>query len=248
MRLCLVALIWCPAFAHAHGDVIRNGISFDLGLGVMSRPGYLGAEDNALGPTGGFSLDRLEFGRISRDGVPRYGLRFRPSFGVVGPRRADDYTELTGLEDVDFSFEIGGGLIFAAPDYALFAKLRKGISGHEALVAELGGDVVYRATDQVTLSVGPRVLWGDDVFAQTYFGVSAAESAVSDFEVFEAGSGIIRVGVEAKAEYRFGNNWGVTGKINFDQLQDDAADSPISASDTQFKASVLLTRRITLGF
>lgn len=250
MRLCLIALICLPSLGAAQDAVpeAQDGISFTLGVGARSKPEYFGADENAIGPTGSFSLEQLEFGPISRGGGDGLGLQFKPSIGFVGARSADDYDELTGLEDVDFSFEIGGGLSFTAPAYEVFAKVRQGVSGHGAVVAEVGGDVFYRPSEDLTLSVGPRVFWGDEDYAQTYFGVTAAESAASGFDAFEAEAGIMRAGVEAKAEYQFNDNWGVTGKVSYDQLRDDAADSPISASDDQVSASVVLTRRITLGF
>lgn len=250
MRLCLVALICVPSFVAARDALPegQGGVSFTLGIGPRSAPEYFGAEDNAISPTGSFSLQQLEFGQISRGGGDGLGLKFKPSIGFVGARSADDYDELTGLEDVDFSFEIGGGLSFTAPAYEVFAKVRQGVSGHNAVVAEIGGDVFYRPSEDLTLSMGPRVFWGDNDYAQTYFGVTAAESAASGFDAFEAESGIMRAGLEAKAEYQFNDTWGLTGKVSYDQLRDDAADSPISVSDDQVSASVVVTRRITLGF
>lgn len=250
MRLCLIALISMPSLGAAQDVVAEgpDGISFTLGIGARTAPEYFGAEDNAIGPTGSFSLQQLEFGPISRGGGDGLGLQFKPSIGFVGARSADDYAELTGLEDVDFSFEVGGGLSFTAPAYEVFAKVRQGVSGHGAVVAEVGGDLFYRPSDDLTLSMGPRVLWGDEDYAQTYFGVTAAESAASGFDAFEAEAGIMRAGLEAKAEYQFNDTWGLTGKISYDQLRDDAADSPITVSDDQVSASVVVTRRITLGF
>ena len=138
--------------------------------------------------------------------------------------------------------------MFIAPEYELYAKLRYGVIGHESLVAEVGGDLYYRPSDQITLSAGPRVLWGSDDYAQTYFGVTDAESDASSFDSFEAGAGIMSAGIEAEAQYQFNDNWGVTGTIRYDQLQEDAADSPITQSDDQLSASVVITRRITLDF
>ncbi len=251
MRPFLIAFVCLPTLAAAQDapPAAADVISFTLGFGAQSRPAYFGADENTIGPTGSFSLQQLEFGPISRGGGgDALGLRFKPSIGFVGARRADDYDELDGLEDIDFSFEVGGGISFTAPDYEVFAKVRQGVSGHEALVAEVGGDVFYRPTDALILSMGPRVLWGSDDYAQTYFGVTSADSLASSFDAFDASAGIVSAGVAAEARYQFNDTWGVTGKVSYDQLRDDAADSPITESDDQIKASVVLTRRITLGF
>lgn len=245
MRLSFIPLLCLPSFAVAQDN---NGIAFTFGLGPQSKPEYFGAEDNEIGPAGSFDLERLRLGSFSIGGEESYGLGFGGSVRFISAREADDYEELTGLEDIDFSVEIGGGLEFNAPDYELFAKMRYGVIGHESLVAELGGDIFYRPTDKITLSAGPRILWGSDDYAQTYFGVTEAESAASSFDAFDAGAGIMSAGVEAEANYQFNDTWGVTGKLRYDQLRDDAADSPITQSDDQVRASVVLTRRISLGF
>ncbi len=245
MRAILVPLLCLPTFVAAQEN---NGIAFTLGLGPQSAPEYFGAEDNEIGPTGSFELERLKLGPLALGGQDRYGFGFGGSVRFIGARDADDYDALEGLDDVDLSVELGGGLEFNAPNYELYAKLRYGVIGHESLVAEIGGDIFYRPSDAITLSAGPRILWGSDDYAQTYFGVSDAESAASSFDAFDAGAGIVSAGVEAEAKYQFNDTWGVIGKMRFDQLRDDAADSPISQSDDQVTASVVLTRRISLGF
>ena len=161
------------------------------------------------------------------------------------PREAADFEELQGLEDIDLSVEIGGGLEYTGRNYDLYAKLRYGVLGHESFVAELGGDYVYRPIDQLTLSAGPRVLLGDDSYAQTYFGVTDTGSS---FTPYEATGGIISAGAEVEAIYSINDDWQVVGTINYDKLQADAADSPLTVSDDQFSGSIVLTRRITLGF
>lgn len=225
-----------------------NGIEFRFGLGPSVEPGYFGDDDLDLGVGAKFRLERLQLGSLSLGGSDTYGLGFGGSFRFVGARDADDFSELSGLEDIDPSIEVGGGLEFTAPDYEVFAKLRYGIIGHESLVAELGSDIYYRPTDQLTFKAGPRILLGDDDYAQTYFGVTAAESAASSFDAFDARGGIISAGAKAEATYAINDNWEVVGTLQYEQLRDDAADSPISQSDDQISGSIVLTRRITFGF
>jgi outer membrane scaffolding protein for murein synthesis (MipA/OmpV family) len=139
-------------------------------------------------------------------------------------------------------------LRFRQPSYDLFANLRYGVIGHETLMGEIGGDVIYRPTEQLTLRAGPRLIWGSDDYAQTYFGVSASESAASGFDAFDASGGILRQGVKAEATYQFNDDWGLIGTIRYDQLRDDAADSPITQSEDQLSGSIVLTRKVTFGF
>ncbi len=233
-----------PAFAQDTDD----GITFRLGIGPKVSPEYFGAEDPTVTPIGKFRLERLQLGGQSFGGENSTGLGFGGSVGFVRGRSSDDYSELEGLEDIDPSLELGGGLRFRQPSYDLFANLRYGVIGHETLMGEIGGDVIYRPTEQLTLRAGPRLIWGSDDYAQTYFGVSASESAASGFDAFDASGGILRQGVKAEATYQFNDDWGLIGTIRYDQLRDDAADSPITQSEDQLSGSIVLTRKVTFGF
>ena len=225
-----------------------NGIEFRFGLGPSLSPGYFGDEDLDPGVSPKFQLEKLQFGSLALGGGENYGLGFGGSFRFIGARSADDFDELAGLEDLDPSLEVGGGLEFNAPDYDVFAKLRYGVIGHESFVAELGSDLYFRPTDQLTLKAGPRVLLGDDDYAQTYFGVTATESAASSFAAFDARGGIMSAGAKAEATYAINDDWEVIGTLEYEQLREDAANSPITLSDDQISGSIVLTRRITFGF
>lgn len=225
-----------------------NGISAWVGIGPQGKPGYFGAEDTVISPTGSFNLERLQLGGLTVGGSEAQGLGFGGSLRFVSARSADDFDELTGLADIDASVELGGGVRYYGPGYSLFADLRYGVIGHESLVGEIGGDLIYQPTDQVTLRVGPRMFWGSDDYAQTYFGVTAEEAVTSSFDAFDASGGILSAGVKAEASYRFNDDWGVTGTVRYDQLRDAAADSPITQTTDQVSASVVITRKVTFGF
>lgn len=225
-----------------------NFVQFSFGLGPSLGPGYFGDEDMDASVAAKFRLERFQFGGIAAGGGDDYGLGFGGSFRFVGGRSADDYSELEGLDDIDPSIEFGGGLEFNAPNYEVFAKLRYGVIGHESFVAELGSDIFYRPTEQLTIKAGPRVLLGDDDYAQTYFGVSATESAASSFDAFDARGGIMSAGAKAEATYSINDDWEVIGTLRYEQLREDAADSPITQSEDQVSGSIVLTRRITFGF
>lgn len=235
------------AAAPALGQEAGDSVTLRLGVGAGVTPEYFGAEDTTTGVTGSLSVEELKFGPFNSSG-PKTGFGFGGSLRFVPERSADDYPELAGLATIDPSLELGGGLRFNQPDYELFANLRYGVIGHESVVAEMGGDFLFRPTEQLTLSAGPRLFWGSDDYAQTYFGVSAEESAASAFDVFDASGGILSQGVQAEASYEFNDDWGVTGTIRYDQLRDDAAASPITQSEDQISGSIMITRKVTFGF
>jgi len=48
--------------------------------------------------------------------------------------------------------------------------------------------------------------------------------------------------------YQVTPDWGVLGILRYDQLQGDAADSPIVQSKDQTSVSLMVTRRFSFGF
>lgn len=231
-----------------------NALSFTLRGGAQLRPEFPGAEDYELGPDLGFSFGSLEIGRFGigdpNPDLVRTGLGLRGSFRYVGERDSDDHPELEGLDDVDDALEIGVGLAYQRDAYRVFGDLRYGVTGHDSFVGEIGADVFVRPTDRLTINAGPRVFFGEDGYAQEYFGVSDAEAEASGLDAFDADGGALSAGVEIGARYRINDDWGIEGAVTYDRLIGDAEDSPITeaGSADQYGVRLGVTRRITFGF
>lgn len=262
LRLTLAAVLLTASAATAQdleAPVLSSqgqgpGLAFTLRGGVSSTPEYFGSEEQDVGPALGGSLDYFRLGGFTFGNADPFfeprGITFGGSFRYIKDRDIGDGPELAGLNDVDASLEVGGGLRFTTQNFHAFGDIRYGVIGHESFVAEAGADFILRPTNDVSLRAGPRVLFGDGDYATTYFGVTAAESVASGgtFAAFDADGGLLSAGLEFGAEYRFNENWGIDATINYDKLQSDAADSPITRDDEQISASIGITRRFTLGF
>jgi outer membrane protein len=245
--LTAAALIAAPAIAVAQNG--QNEVSFRLGLGPNLEPSYFGDADQDAGVGFKFSLETVKVGPLLREMGTASGLGFGGSLRYISGRDAADYEELVGLEDIDRALELGGSVKYSAPKYELFASLRYGAVGHRSFVSEVGADAIYRPTDNFRVSIGPRVLWGDDTYAATYFGVTQEEiDSGSTFTPFDPKSGIISAGAELEAIYEMNDDWQVVGTITYDRLRGDAADSPITELDEQLSTQIVLTRRITFNF
>ena len=229
-------------------------LSFTLRGGVQVRPQFPGSDEYETGPDIGFSFGSLEFGRFGigdpdPDLVPT-GLGLRGSFRYVGERDSDDYEELRGLDDVDGALELGVGVSYRQEAYEVFGDLRYGVTGHDAIVGEVGADVFFSPSDRLTLSAGPRVFFAEEGYAQEYFGVSPSEAAASGLDAFAADGGALSAGLEVGARYRLNEDWGIEGAVTYDRLVGDAEESPITeaGSADQYGVRVGVTRRITFGF
>jgi outer membrane protein len=225
---------------------IRGGVAFSTS--------YLGSDEYELGPDAAFRIDYLrlpggfEFG--SARPTEKTGLGLRGSIRYIGERDDADNEELTGLEDVDRAFEAGLGIGYEQRNYRVFTDVRYGIVGHNAWAGEIGADGIARPMDGLTLTVGPRLAFGDSRFSDTYFGVSAPEAAASGLEEFDASGGLLSAGVEVGARYLLNDRWGVEGAASWNRLLNDAADSPITelGSEDQYRVRLGITRSLSLDF
>lgn len=230
-------------------------VRFTIGAGASYTPDYPGSDSYSFGPSGTLRFDYIrlpggmEFGSSNAVGFvsgfgPRGSARYMPS------RKASDNHELRGLDDVDAALELGGGLGYDAEYWRAFADLRYGVIGHHAWVGEFGADAILRPNEQLTVNFGPRASWGASRYMNTYFGVSGSESNSSGLDDYDASAGFYGVGVELNARYEFAPDWGVEGKVGYERLIGDAADSPITdmGSANQFGFQVMITRSLSLGF
>jgi MipA family protein len=231
------------------------GASVTIGLGAAIAPDYFGAGTTGIGPAGAFSVQGLVlpggFGIGSESALPTDpGFGLRGAFRFVSSRQVSDYAELQGLDDVDAAVELGLGLFQITEQSRVYGEIRRGFGGHEGWVAEAGVDAILRPTDQLVLTAGPRVHWGDAAFVDTYFGVTDTEAARSRYSSFGPDGGLVSLGIELNARYDFRNGWGLHGTLGWRQLQGDAARSPITeaGSRDQAGARLIVTRSLSLRF
>jgi outer membrane scaffolding protein for murein synthesis (MipA/OmpV family) len=226
-----------------------------LRAGVQVSPAYLGSDEYELGPDLAARLDYFrfpggfEYGSSRTVGF-RTGWGIQGSFRYLGERDSDDHDQIEGLDDVDWAAEAGLGVGYEQRNWRVFTDVRYGFIGHNAWVGEIGADGIAYPMEGLTLTLGPRLEFGDNRFADTYFGISAEEAAASGLPEFQADGGLLGAGLEFGARYLFNERWGVEGAAGWSRLLNDAADSPVTAtgSEDQYSVRVGITRRISLDF
>lgn len=246
-------------FAACFGAVLpaqaqERSFNFALNGGLKAIPSYPGADSFDAAPDFGFEFGALNWGRVNLGrgiGVEADpGLSFRGALKVIGERDPADHPELAGLKDIDTAVEVGFGIVYRQTNWEAFGEVRQGFGGHDGVTGTLGMDLVFRPSDRFTLRAGPRLNLGDQNYAETYFGVSAAEAGASRFGAFDAGGGVLGAGLQVKGTYDLNERWAIEGLLNYEQLQNDAADSPITAigSKDQWSVSLGLKRTFTVRF
>ncbi|WP_412051220.1 MipA/OmpV family protein [Hoeflea sp. Naph1] len=246
----LVAAVFAAVPQAQASDASGPGISFELGVAGKMTPRYFGASNLVLSPVPLFRLKRLELPNgFSIGGGSDEGFSLSPSIDVIGERSVKDSPELVGLTTIDTAVELGIAVKYQIGNFRVMGAVRRGFGGHEGFRGELGADVIFKANEQLTFHGGPRLNFGDSKFANTYFGVTAAEAS-GLFPATNAGGGLISAGLEAGLRYQFDDYWAVEAGAGWSRLTGDAAKSPITAqgSKDQYTLSFGVLRRFDIGF
>lgn len=253
MVACLTGAALTLGVVQAKAD---PALEFTVMGGAQVQPDYFGAPSSSLGPTGAFGLGYvafrgMELGEAGRGHLP-VGTGLGGAFRFIDKRNAALAPELAGLDPIGRSVELGLRLQHTEPGWQIFGEARYGVVGHHSFVGELGANLILRPTDALTLSAGPRLSLGSRRFNDTYFGVSADESAASGgaFAAYAPTAGVVGTGLEIGAHYAFTPDWAVVGEVRYDRLSGEASQSPIvqQGSRDQFIFTLGIERRFQLRF
>ena len=188
-----------PGFLAAGGAFDSQNPNFvaTVGAGVAVSPAYYGSDKYETGPSFDLRLDYVrlpngfEFGSGRTVGF-RTGLGLRTSVRYLTRRNTNNYDEISGLDNLPWAFEAGLGLGYEQRNYRAFADVRYGIIGSNAWVGDVGADAIAYPVDGLTLTLGPRLNFGSNRFANTYFGISPEESAKNgNLPAYDADGGLI---------------------------------------------------------
>ena len=256
VALC-VALV--PALAAAQEDAAsETRWRVAVGAGVLSAPKFPGSDKQrtlALPVV----LASLSYGRFFIGGEPAAGsaggigmrlytdAHWRLAAGLsadLGHRKESDDPRLTGLGDVDRTASAFVSAAYIAGPVTTRLRVASDILGHDqGTLARLDVLGRARASERVTVFAGPGVTWADRRYTQTFFGVSADQSARSGLPQFDAGGGWNSARFSAGAILRIDARWSASAFAAVARLQGDAADSPITEDRSQVYAGVFLTYR-----
>jgi MipA family protein len=234
-----------------------------LGALLVSTPEYEGAKKSTSGlvPSLSLSYKTQGYGTFSLGGkglgaawtiIDKEDYSFGVSLGASqGRSDAKDGTVLRpgskflkGMGDIKSAAEFGVfghvnagvpimlAVVRGSGDGKADAKDRS-IRGHGGTRIELSTEIPWQISSNIGLSFSPNIVWADKKYNQTYFGVTSLQSANSGFKTYEAGAGIKSVGLAVGAEYKFTPHWSANVALALNQLQGDAAKSPLVQKKAQ---------------
>jgi outer membrane scaffolding protein for murein synthesis (MipA/OmpV family) len=151
---------------------------------------------------------------------------------------------LRGMGDIDSALGLKAFASYRLWMVDLSAAMTKYIGDdNDGVVVDLGLAMPCKPTPKLTITPHAGAIWANNDYMQTFFGVTSTQAAASGFARHEAGAGVkdIRAGVDAN--YRFDEHWFLNISTDVKRLVGDAADSPISFSDTGVTAAAMVGYR-----
>jgi MipA family protein len=208
-----------------------------VGANIVGQPYFEGGKGDRLAAAPIFSIGRAggsaERFRSPRDSasialVDYDGFSAGPAIKLKAARSGAGHVELSGLNDVGRTWELGGFIQYFPIDwFRLRSEIRRGFGGHDGVVADFSADFVVPVWQRLVLSGGPRLTLEDTKATAPYFSVNAAQALASGLPTFDARGGAHSVGGGSQLRYQVDPQWETHAYVEYDRLLGDAAASPL---------------------
>ena len=253
--LSAVAIVACTA-ASAAPDASTSAppqaaeTSGYIGLVAVDAPKYPGSSgrrDFAL-PIGAI-VYRDRYFASALDGIGVYA--YRDDYWKIGTaltldvdrRKASDGPRTAGLGNIPESVRAEAFASFDSRFATARVSLGQDVSGnHTGLLGEAKVAAKWSPVDGLSLDFGPGATWGNARYMQTWFGVSAAQSAATSVPVHDVGDGIASVYLRLHASWRVDARWRLDAAVSRTRLADDAANSPVVEQRMGTSSQIALVR------
>jgi outer membrane protein len=257
LSLMLLAAGACGAVVAAEPDSASGGGSLVVAAGAAVGPRYSGSQQNAVGPALLLDYDTASGLFVSTMRGLGYGgqagrFSYSAALGFRGARKEKDQTAFlgnSGSDRLQGMGEIkGNASAILGVSYTPLSGYSLGVSADLPLSQKDNGKNLHVSASGLLygqgnerLSLGLTVGFADSNYAQTYYGVTAAQAAHSRFHAYQAGSGLYEVSAMLTWDHKFDKHWGMTSMLGATALMKDASRSPLSERKTSPTAAVMAT-------
>jgi len=236
----------------------RHGLSGSIGAAVAYLPTYAGSPNyyTALGPDLELTYRTQHWGHIDLGGNGAPGLSWNFEQGSlwggvllgVDPGRKEEKPSVAGQIPGDERLRGMGTIKLRAQPGVTVGYGPVGLTylesiGHGGHSSQFNLALMQALplSDRFTLSLSAGATWSDRNYMQTYFGVTAQQSAASGFAVYTPKAGLQRVDVGVGAEFKLSASLKLKTQLGGSRLCRIAERSPIVAKPTSGVVSVGLS-------
>jgi len=238
----------------AYGLAAADDNVLTLGAGIAATSRYSGSDKLQAAPVlaidyqmaNGFYASTMRgigygqnFGRLQLNGALAYrGERTDKEEVNFGGRQGSDKLKGMGVIKGSATAVLGAGLTIM-DGLVLGLQAEVPLSHRENGSRSSLGLTYTLLNDQANnVSVSGGANFADKKYAQTYYGVTASQSARSGFKEFAAKAGVFEATFSTSWQHRLNQQWCVTSMLGVSRLTRDAAKSPIVFRKTSPTAAV----------
>ncbi|MBK0091120.1 MipA/OmpV family protein [Erwinia sp. S59] len=224
-----------------------------IGGGVGEKPNYSGAKDTktefipafklAYGPLFVGGVDDLV--ALGWDVVKTEHWTFALGAGTdISPRKESADDHLRGLGDIDVTPRAFTSATYENSWFKGSIIASQDVGGNQqGFKLASYAHLQWHPVDNLRLYTGPTLSWADSDYLQTQYGVTAAQSERSGLSRYTADAGIEKIGWDVGMDYVVTPSWLLGARVTAQQLQDDAADSPVTQQASQLTGVLFLAWR-----
>ena len=223
---------------------------FNIAGGTGFGPDYLGSDDYKMHMLPLIDIEwRGAYFLSTQRGLGLNLIRGRqtkagPRITRAAGRKSSLNTDLTGMTDLEASYELGlFGQHFNGP-WRFDADIRYGLntSGHHGIIASAGVALGGRLSEKSSLIVGGKFHWANSDYMIKNFGVTSSE-AQSGRAAYTPTGGMRDFGGYASVIYNISDQFYLTIDGRGDFLASQVANSPIVKADQQYYLGMMLGLR-----
>ena len=244
--LVLTLALAVPAHAEPEDDDDNPGTdtwALHVGVAAVTQPEFIGADENQFNMLPFIRAyyrfdENNEFYLSGNKGGynHRFDKHWKVGIGLTGTqgRNSDNDSRLAGMPDIGTAIEIGPWVQYRFNDTKLRALLRYDISGQHD-----GQSIDFQVKQKVRLKPGIHfnayadTSWADADYMDTFFTVTPGQ-AVAGRPAYNASSGFYKANLGASFNYGLRKDVFIVVDGKVQRLLGDAADSPVTYSNTNF--------------
>jgi outer membrane scaffolding protein for murein synthesis (MipA/OmpV family) len=244
------AVLLATGTAAAAQEEDEGGGFLVLGLGAAFEPVFNGSDQTQVEPDpiiearyGRFFIGELGVGAdiFVSDGPSE--LTFGAAVGLGEGRKEEDDTRLAGLGDLDGAVELA---LFAEAEWGPVefdaAVVTDVGSGHGGTFLEFGVGFENTLSDRLSYEVELSTVYGNDSYANAFYGVSSSQAARSGHAAFSPGAGFTEASLDLSMRYAITDTWFAEASVGVGTLLGEARNAPFVAQDTFTSATIGIGR------
>lgn len=227
-----------------------------VGVGVAEMPAFPGSDSShaRVFPVADLDLHDPHFyigGRYG-GGALQAGVRTEQrywtlgagvSYATLAPREASPDAELQGLPQIDRTAWAGAFVAYDRHGFHAGLRWDSDVLGHgqgDTVTLDIRQSMPLSA--RIVLSLGPRVVWGDDEHMRTYFGITPQTAAATGLAVYTASSGMQEYSFGVGLRFQASPSWMLGAEMRAARLSSGLEGSPVLETRNQATGMLVVTR------